>query len=164
MKIRLLGLCFMMTGLLAFCDPGFSQSRFEIAGGLGLPEALAVKIKYGRTLQVGVSQGIWFLNLLGSPAELINAPTFAEIYYHFSGKPKFNEPLPWYVYGGFGYRFGEDYVIFCPRIGRSFYDSEKFGVNIDAGLFFFLKRSSAEIQKQDFMIWLSGSISFFIRL
>ena len=154
----------MITGLLILCDPVYSQSKIEIAGGLGLPEALAVKIKYGRTVQVGISQGIWFLSLFGGQAELVNAPTVAEVYYHFTGKPKFNEPPPWYVYGGFGYRFGKDYVTFCPRIGRSFYDSEKFGANIDAGLFIFLKRSSAEFQKQGFVIWPSGSISFFIRL
>jgi hypothetical protein len=154
----------LFAGILLSDPPAFSQSKYEISGGLGFPEMISLKIKYGKVIQIGFSQSIAPFN-----GNVPVGPTSLEIYYNFAGKPKFNEQPPWYLIGGLGYFWSQEGGIyddedkgiplcFYPRIGRHFNFSKIAGINFDAGAF---------IPFFDFegtYIWPSLNISFFIRL
>ena len=154
----------LFAGVILSESPVFSQSKYEISGGVGFPEMISLKFKYGKVIQIGLSQSIAPFN-----GNVPVGPTALEIYYHFAGKYKFNQPPPWYLIGGFGYFWSQDGDIyddedegiplcFYPRIGRHFNFSKSAGINFDAGAF---------IPFFDFEgtnVWPSLGISFFIRL
>jgi len=141
----------------------FSQSKFDLSGGLGMPELINARLKYGQKIQIGLCVGIAtvFGNVDGSFA--------AEVKYNFLGKSKYVEQAPWYVLGGLGHynlqNFGdyEQYKFaFYPRIGRTINFSKKMGITGDFGVF--LPLSAYNYYTYDFKILPSGGISFFIRL
>jgi hypothetical protein len=155
MKAYLFKSIIILSGLLLISDPVYPQkypnSRFELSGGFGWPEMGALKIKYGKNFQVGISQG-FMLN------------TSVEVYYHFTGKPRFTDRKVWYGLGGLEYLYwGMEEPNWFPylRLGRTFNLSGRYGLNLDLGAFYLLHRS-------DFFSGSryspSGSFSFFIRL
>jgi len=160
--VRMLLKGMLITGLIFYASPVHSQSKFEISGGIGFPEMMDLKIKYGKEIKIALCQSVLPFN-----HKVPVGPTAIEIYYNFAGKSKFNEQPPWYLSGGFGYFWSQDGGIyddkgspycFYPRIGRSFYFSRGTGINIDAGAFipFFYFFNSK--------LTLSASINFFIKL
>lgn len=164
MKIYLCKSCILLFGLTLFNNPAISQNKFEISGGAGFPELINLKIKYGGNFKIALCQSIF--PMYDAPIPL--GPTTVEVYYHFTGKSKFVEERTWYLQGGLGCFWGsikggftgDQGTKFCfyPRIGRSFYFSNRTGINLDAGAFvpffdFF-----------DITIYPSLSINFFIRL
>jgi hypothetical protein len=176
MKRSILKLQILLLGLLLMNNPIFSQSKFELSGGFGIPELLNVKARYGHNLQVGASIG-----LLG-PFEWYGGNVWdwsctAEILYHFAGKSKYTEQPTWYLSGGLGihhlnlmcpfdYCYESYDISFNPRIGKTLNLSKKTGLNCDIGVFLPLSMSQDEslYNKLDFKVLPSGSISFFIRL
>jgi hypothetical protein len=150
----------------------FSQSKFEISGGLGVPEYDNLKIRYGQNIQVGACVHFWYDKGGGIFREYYSWSSALEILYHFAGKSKYVEQPTWYLLGGLGYYHNdllfdvphEEYDIgFYPRIGRKLNFSKKIGINLDAGLF--LPLSAREgYEPYKFRILPSGCISFFIRL
>ncbi len=132
MRFLLIKADVFLISLLLSADPVFSQGKFELAGGFGSPEMVVLKIRYGKNVQIGASQGIGVFSMF-SQSQIINGPTMSEIYYHFSGKSRFTEQKPWYLFGSAGYWFGINIFLCCPRIGRSFNLSENTGINIDLG-------------------------------
>ncbi len=161
MKTLLYKMIIIPVVMLVFHAPANSQNKFEISGGIGFPETIAIKIKYGNNLQIGVSQGFWLFSILNSPPEIINGPTIGEIYYHFSGHSQYEAPPPWYLYGGLAFRFGESYLLFCPRAGRTFYISDRSGVNIDLGALIPLTKDFLDNINSPLLP--SGSIGLFYR-
>jgi hypothetical protein len=138
-------------GLFFLAKPIYSQDtiiinqvnspyKFEISGGIGFPEILFGKVKYGsRNTQIG----------LGLAFDMINI----EMYYHFAGKSKFTQVKPWYGSAGVyveRYYKERGYNI---RFGRSFNFSEKTGLNLDLGA----------VCDQEYLIFPLMSIGFFIR-
>ena len=146
-------------------------SKFELSGGLGGPELLNVKIKYGQNLQMGICIGGYIGHGLFRSDEIIVQGSFAaEISYHFSGKSKYVEQAPWYILGGLGYYdipisglYGIYDIGFYPRIGRTFNFSKKAGMNLDIGIFLPLSEAQNE-GTYVFKVLPSGSISLFLRL
>jgi hypothetical protein len=150
----------LLSGLILIDNPISSQSKFEISGGFGFPEFAALKVKYGKNIQIALSQSFWH----GYKGAMIMGPTAAEIYYHFSGKSRFIEQPTWYLLGGLGFFGGGDEkdVYFYPRLGKTFNFSKKIGINLDAGAFVPLSKGLRDFF--DSSVYPSGSICFFIRL
>jgi len=61
-------------------SPVFSQSKYEISDGVGFPEMISLKFKYGTVIQIGLSQSIAPFN-----GNVPVGPTALEINYHFGG-------------------------------------------------------------------------------
>ena len=147
------------------------QGKFEISGGLGLPDIYNVKLKYGQNVQVGASVHYLHFTRAGIFSAYNDWSCAAEVTYHFSGKSKYVEQPVWYLLGGIGY-YHTDYLIdwpydycalsFYPRVGRTLNFSKRTGINMDLGLFVPLSASSGNPYK--FRILPSASIGFFIRL
>jgi hypothetical protein len=158
----------LLAGLILADYPVFSQSKFELSGGLGIPELINGRIKYGGNLQIGVCAGFATGDWYGD--NYVDWSVAAEVTYHFSGKSKYVDQSPWYVLGGLGYYHlpivdpYEQYDIgFYPRAGRTFNFSKKTGINLDGGLFLPLSMTP-DYGSFDFKALFSGCISFFIRL
>jgi hypothetical protein len=150
----------------------FSQSKFELSGGLGVPEYNNLKLRYGKNLQVGACVHFWYDKGGGIFSEYYSWSFSAEILYHFAGKSKYAEKPTWYLLVGLGYYHidllidlpHEEYDIgVYPRIGRNIYFSKKMGINFDVGLFLPLSAQEG-YEPYDFRLLPSGSISFFMRL
>ncbi|MFZ2341135.1 MAG: hypothetical protein WAW07_15615 [Bacteroidales bacterium] len=110
-----------------------AQGRFEISTGAGLFDGIFLKAKYGRTVQVGLSQDL--ISQLHT--------TGIEIYYRLPRRSAPGMPGPFYLMCGFSTTlFGEGYDAFgqsfiYPRTGRSFLipgRSSRFGLNADLGI------------------------------
>ena len=161
----------LLAIIILSANQAFPQGKFEISGGLGAPEMINLRLKYGQNIQVGTCLYYWHYKASGIFPESYDLAFSAEIIYHFSGKSKNVEQGTWYLLGGLGYYHldnladlpYEDYDIgFYPRIGRTLNFSKKIGLNFDLGLF--LPLSAASEIPYSFKILPSGSIGFFIRL
>ncbi|MCX6262065.1 MAG: hypothetical protein NTY95_14750 [Bacteroidia bacterium] len=152
----------LFAGVILSETPVFSQSKFEISGGVGIPEMTSLKIKYGKVIQIGLSQSFFpFSN------NVPLGPTSLEIYYHLAGKSKFNEHPTWYLIGGLGYFWSQKEGIyykfegiplcFYPRIGRHINFSKSTGINFETGAFI-------PFWNLGVYVWPSAFISFFVRL
>lgn len=150
----------------------FSQSKFELSGGLGIPEYGDLKFKYGQNFQIGACAHFWYDKGGGIFGEYYSWSCSAEIYYHFAGKSKYYEQKSWYLLAGLGYYHidnlldfpHEQYNIgFYPRIGRVFNFSKKTGINLDVG-FFLPFSAQTGYEPYEFRLLPSGSLNFFIRL
>ncbi len=161
----------LFIALIISINEVFSQGKFEISAGLGVPEYNTIKIRYGQKIQVGVSVHFYYDKGGGIFGEYYSWSSALEILYHFGGKSIYFEQPTWYLLGGLGYYHNdllidfphEEYDIgFYPRIGRGFNFSKKIGINLDAGLFLPLSvRENYEPYK--FRILPSGCVSFFVR-
>lgn len=109
-----------------------AQGRFEISTGAGLFDGIFIKAKFGRTVQIGLSQDL--LSQLHT--------TGLELYYRLPRKSAPGMPGPFYLMCGVSTTlFGEGYDTFeqsfiYPRIGRSFLipgKTSRYGVNADLG-------------------------------
>jgi hypothetical protein len=154
--------------LMIYSYQGFAQSKFELSGGVGIPELINMKLNYGQNIQVGASVGFLPIEWFGET--VVDWTISAEISYHFAGKSKLIEQSTWYISGALGYYdLGiivpyEDYnIAFNPRVGRTINFSKKTGIKMDAGAFLPLSKSPTN-STYDFKVLFSGNISFFIRL
>ena len=145
----------------------FSQSKFTLSGGLGMPELFNVRLKYGQKIQIGACIGLATGELFGQT--FVDWSLAAEVTYHFLGKSKYVQEAPWYILGGLGcYHLPilGDYeaynAAFYPRIGRTINFSKRIGITGDFGVF--LPLSANNYKTYNFKILPCGSISFFIRL
>jgi hypothetical protein len=157
----------LVAGFILSNNKIYSQDKLELSGGVGMPDLLNLKIKYGQNIQVGASIGIYAFEWFGN--NVVDWAGIAQITYHFSGKSKYVEQKTWYVSGGLGFfDLGvidpyEQYDIgFIPGIGRTINFSKKIGINYSIGLF--LPLSASKGSSYDFKLLPSGNISFFIRL
>jgi hypothetical protein len=133
----------------------YSQDKFELSGGFGLPEAINLKIKYGgKNIKIALGGG--FL----PQSEKLRTLDIG-FYYHFAKKSKFTGNFVWYTLGGLNImKFGsnsESSIEHYPylRVGRAINFSKKTGLNVDIGACF--------NEYDDSPIVPSGSIGFFIR-
>jgi hypothetical protein len=157
--------------LILSAAQAFPQGKFEISGGLGLPELTNIKLKYGQNIQVGACLHYWHYSQGGIFSAYNDWSCAAELTYHFSGGSKYIDQPTWYLLGALGY-YHIDYLIdwpydycalsFYPRIGRTINFSKRTGLNMDLGLFIPLSASTGNPYK--LRILPSGSISFFVRL
>ena len=138
-----------------------AQSRFEISTGAGLFDGVFLKAKYGRTVQVGLSQDM--LTQLRT--------TGLEIYYRLPRKSAPGMPGPFHLMCGVSTTlFGKGYDTFeqsfiYPRIGRSFLipgRSSRFGLNADLGIAINRRTNPPEGYITDF-VPISASAGFFYR-
>ena len=116
------------------------QDKVNLSLGIGFPECLNIGIKYQILDQakIGLNFGWWpetdangwLLSLQGN------------FYYHLFGSSKFSDLHPWYGRIGLNY-LRDDYwglgTVNCwlshIRFGRDLYFSKKFGISMDAGLY-----------------------------
>jgi hypothetical protein len=136
-------------------DEVYSQDKFELSGGFGLPEAYNIRIKYGGR-NVKIALGVGFL-----PNSEKLRTVDIDIYYHFAKKSKFSDNLVWYALGGLNFmKYGgnnESSTELYPylRVGRTINFSKKFGLNFDIGAIY--------NAYDDSHVLPSGSIGFLIR-
>jgi len=138
-----------------------AQTRFEISTGAGLFDGVFLKAKYGRTVQVGLSQDL--VSQLHT--------TGLEFYYRLPRKSAPGMPGPFYLMCGVSTTlFGEGYETFeqsfiYPRIGRSFLipgKSSRYGLNADLGFAIHRYPNPPEGYITD-IFPISGSLGFFYR-
>ena len=163
----LLSKIILVTSIIFSVNPGYSQGKIELSGGIGLPELFNLKLKYGQNTQIGVFTGFYPFKWYGD--NVTDWSFGIEIMHHFIGNSKYVAQAPWYLSGSIGYHdlsvinHYENYNIsFCPRIGRTINFSERIGTNLDIGLF--LPLSPSKDNSYHFRLLPSGSISFLIRL
>lgn len=162
------------------------QRGFELSAGLGAPECLNLKIKYGGRLQAGASAG-WQPDFLLVERE-INLSIALDFYLHFA-RSKTTDQFKWYFNSGISKLFPEtDYefstiteypIVFYSRLGRSFNFNQRIGVSLDLGIMLSHVRETAwyspmytaayghPVLKYDFDgydPYPSLSFSFFVRL
>ncbi len=160
----------IFAGFILPENPAFSQSKLELSGGLGAPEYIHTRIKYGQKVQLGICAG--FIAGTFYTHAFFNGSISAEITWHFLGKSKFVDQTPWYILGGLGYyylpmsaKYGEYDVGFFPRIGRTINFSKRTGINLDLGIFLpIAKANDSSMNELAYKILGSWSISYFIRL
>ncbi|MEI6276096.1 MAG: hypothetical protein WCP08_08900 [Prolixibacteraceae bacterium] len=160
----------LLTGFIFTVKPAFTQSKFELSGGLGVPEYLNARIKYGQKIQAGVCAGFIAGTFYGNA--FFNGSIAAEITCHLLGQSKYVEQPPWYLLGGLGYYYlpmsadyGQYKFAFYPRIGRTINFSKKSGLNLDFGAFLPLSEESYyHPNRLEFKVLLSCSIGLFLRL
>jgi hypothetical protein len=128
----------------------YSHSRLEFSAGFGWPEMAALKLKYGRNLQIGISQGM-------------TMNTSLELYYHFTGKARYTDRKLWYGVTGVEWLYWnkENNVLPFLRFGRELNMTGRYGVKIDFGVFYPLEESD---YFSNWTINPSGTIHFFIRI
>ena len=167
MKAHTIKLQILFLGLLLNFSPIYSQNKYEMSAGIGVPELINARIKYGQNFQVGACFGFISGNMFGK--SYFDWSCAAEITYHFLGKSKLVDQPPWYVLAGLGYynipavnRYGIYDIGFYPRLGRTLNFSKKSGLNLDIGLFLPISETS-EYSTFDFHVLWSGNIGFFIR-
>ena len=158
----------LLTSLILSANQTFSQSKFELSGGYGVPELFNIGIKYGQNTQIGAYGGFYPFEWYGN--NYVDWACGIEIIYHFAGKSKKVEQAPWYILGGLAYHelgvmdpYEQYDISVCPRIGRTLNFSKKLGMNLDFGLFIPLSMAS-DIHTYDFRFLPSGCLSFFISL
>ena len=153
----------------------FSQGKFEISGGLGLPEYFNIKLKYGGTFQAGTGLG-WHKD------QYVNKFYISgDCYYHFA-KSKISDLKTWYINSGITYEpvnhsfdTREKSLFFYSRCGRSFNFTKHMGIKLDLGFMlgnvwtirFGMGPGSAGrvlSDTKEFYFYPAGSISYFIRL
>jgi hypothetical protein len=159
-KIFILRAFLILLGLLIFNCFIFSQNKFDIGVGTGLPEFPNIKIRYGNNLQAGISKSfhpvLLFLDVHLTPLEF-------ELYYHFAGKKR-DEQRPFYLLGNYGIyetsKWSPHYRCFCLRLGRSFI-GRRLCMNLDIGPAFPNKGFEEYLIGT---VFPSGSINFYFRL
>jgi hypothetical protein len=117
----------------------FSQNKVEISAGLGIPELLNLKIKYGNSLQLCGSIGF---------APIISFWAFStDFYYHFPTKSTEDKIKKWYLNFGVSYfppsqsfsSVSKKTILMYSRVGKSFYFNKMnclTGLAIDLGIMF----------------------------
>ena len=152
----------------------FSQGKFEVSGGFGLPEYFNIKLKFGGKFQAGASFG----NYQDQSSNKLFVS--ADCYYNFA-KSKKTDLNTWYInigvtYEPTNYSFNseEKSLFFYSRSGRSFNFTKHMGIKLDLG--FMLgdewtivsgmgpaMHGKVLSDTKDFHFYPAGSISYFIR-
>ena len=159
MKTFFIKSCLILSGLLVSDIYVTSQSKFEISCGIGFPEAINLKVKYGKDVQIGLSQGYF---PTGEPG--FWGSTSLEINKNLAGKSKYTSQKVWYILGGINgfYTNGGDFGLLpYLRFGRKFNFSQRIGFNLDFGPMLLDKND------QDWFgtpVIPSGNIGLFMRL
>jgi hypothetical protein len=82
----------ILAGLILSNNLVSSQSKFEISSGLGYPEFINAKIKYGKVFQIGLSQRFFYMDENNALVESVHfLSTSLEIYFHLAGTPKYSD-------------------------------------------------------------------------
>lgn len=141
----------ILVVLLLFTNRLFSQNKFELSTGFGMPDYINLKIKYGSRFQFGagvgtlpLDKGLRYLTavLHDQYPGYITTWSF-DFYYHFSRSKNINL-FKWYWNNGISFAsvdpknsypyFIEKVRLYYSRIGRSFYFSNRLGLNLDIGI------------------------------
>jgi hypothetical protein len=147
----------------------FSQGKFEISAGIGWPDAINLKIKYGNVFQIGLSQGMPFTRPIRQGLPFHNSSyywgsTSVLFYYHFGAQSKYiNQPV-WYLSGGLDWIYTSNAAssTWLPlvRFGRTINFSNRLGLCLDGGLVFLSKSGDEFFQSP---VLPSGSLGLFFR-
>lgn len=180
----------ILTLFMALNNVLYSQRNIELSTGIGLPDYMNIKIKYGSRFQIGAGIGTypasWNHNFMGRHLTSIlhnefpgNIITLAlDGYYHFE-QSKYPNLFNWYWNFGIAHasinpptvsqQFKEEISLYYLRYGSSLYFSDRAGVNIDLGMMLEKSRytkfgswGGQEASELD-IIPLAGSISLFYR-
>lgn len=117
------------------------QRGFILSCGVGAPECINLKIKYGGRLQVGASAG-WLPEFLLAERE-ISLALDLDLCLHFA-RSRTTGRLTWYFNSGISKLFPEtvhdfsttiEYpIVFYSRLGRSFNFNQRIGISLDLGI------------------------------
>jgi hypothetical protein len=164
MKTFIIKSSMILSGLLLINYYVTAQGKFEVSFGLGMPEGINLRAKYGKNFQVGLSQGLFPNFNPGNNEPGIFGTTSLDLYYHFAGKSKYTIQKLWYIMVGLSknYPNEEDYQILpYVRFGRTINFSEKIGLNLDFGpVFLFEPGHDSPVPP----VLPSGYVGLFIRL
>ncbi len=141
----------ILVVLLFLTNVLFSQNKFELSTGFGMPDYINLKIKYGSRFQFGagvgtlpLDKGLRYLTavLHDQYSGYITTWSF-DFYYHFS-RAKNNSLFKWYWNNGISFAsvdpkdsypyYKEKIRLYYSRIGRSFNFSDHTGLNLDIGI------------------------------
>lgn len=151
MKNREKPLFSILLVLTLLLSPGrqiLGQKKVNITAGVGYIELLNIGMRYQiNQSQIGLSIGAWPFSIYWSDYK--NSMSLSgDYYYHFGDSSEFSDLNLWYGRIGLNYfriywdSGIENNLDLHLRIGRDFYLSRKFGVNLDAGVGFFIVNES----------------------
>jgi hypothetical protein len=142
----------------------FSQKKYEISAGLGYPDRINLRMKYGINTQAGISVGYWLFKDQWSHAHILTIG--GDLYFHFPRKTT----NKWYLNPGYTYThwFQQDpdaeNIMLSARVGRSLYFNNNMGINVDLGLTMYVYLNGDWVFQLKYIPPLpSGSISYFIK-
>jgi hypothetical protein len=183
----------ILVELLIFTNVLFSQHKFDLSTGFGMPDYINIKIKYGNRVQFGAGVGTFPLKKGQSYLTAILHDQYSgylttwsfDFYYHFS-RAKNKILFKWYWNNGISFAsvdpkdsypyYIEKVRLYYSRVGRSFYLSNRTGLNLDIGIMAAENWYTSSLNHRlgpaggtqdhhDFsIIPVVGSISFFIKI
>ena len=135
------------------------QEKFNVTGGIGLMELINLggRFQFDQT-ELGFSIGTFPVK------DESNLSLQTNVLYHFAGSSNFSNRRPWYLRSGLTYswfesEYSEDKLFSIDgRIGRDFNISEKFGVQIDIGVIYFISHEEKE-KNPDENYWLFWDVN-----
>jgi hypothetical protein len=121
----------ILAGISLSGNSLLAQNLVEIAGGIGLPECINLKLKIGIKNQVGIAIGTENISNQGSVSYTL------DFYHHFTRKD--TSMSKWYWNGGLSlFKPNEQYYhniyFIYGRVGRTISFSKNAGINIDIGI------------------------------
>lgn len=141
---------FILVALLCCtCGKVFSQEKYNITVGAGLPESFNVGIWY----QFKNSQAGGTIGYMPSPYTPYVIISTAYIT-HFAGHTELSNRQPWYMRFGLDYMRSENSLwikeegFLNIRVGRDFNFTKRVGFSIDGGLVFWLLHNSIDKHPQ----------------
>jgi hypothetical protein len=182
MKIYFLKLYIIILVFFLSFNWLFSQNKFEISGGVAIPELINLKFKYGNHFQIGGGIGIFQQTQIGSyfkPYLSQVFPISLDLYYNFLKSDRTGS-YKWHLANGITYVNAPDpddrrkYLYYNLRIGRIINFTKQTGLNLDLGTSIFedwyiytYRRypnfGVSENRNEISFYPISGNISFFIK-
>ena len=145
----------------------YGQSKIELSGGIGFLDFANVGIKYSINKNINIGVNVGFFDPIEGPTFKLLSMELC-VYSHFGEKYSNSGQKLWYAKNGltwFQPYPNEKYLYYSPRVGRKFYLTENFGINIDAGIYFKLWTSLNEgMLSIDPPILPGLGVSFFVKL
>ena len=128
-----------------------AQEQINFTGGFGTPETVNIGVR------MQVDQNQYGLAIGTSPGyKNDNFTVSGDFYYHFGGRSRQTNLMPWYIKSGLTYMNSEGgwekrmNLLLVPRLGRDFNLTPQFGVALEAGfMLMLLDQNTAKKERTD---------------
>ena len=136
----------------------FAQGKIETNVGIGFMEALSLKVKYGKKIQIGIGQGFAGKYIFQSSMEF---------YYHLGNKNEQIKRKSAYLMVGVGSTFlsqgyNDQITTFYPRYGVAISLSKRTGINLDIGPILILIKDTDG--SSNWLPFISGSVHYYFKI
>lgn len=144
---RFINRTFILAALIipGLQDSAFSQERFNLSLGIGVPEFIHIGGRYQfNQCQLGLGMGL----IPATDESLISVTS--DFYYHFAGTSSLSQRRLWFARTGLvfirdNYETAiDDYLYLNLRLGRDINLNRKMGLALDAGAIFQLLKETRE--------------------